>query len=191
MIDMDIPASTDSGILKIQKGINRWLEQLGIIKKLQVSLVLSWILIILLGLQLLEKSPNHTKEKAPQPIQEKQINPEELKIFSQKYLEVFFAEPNTQNLAYLERHSEASLFIKQIYPSLKAREKQNIHSRLDIEQIYIEELANQKVKISCFAQENFPKADYENRELQIELIIDLEEGSPKVSSIPVFQSKNL
>ncbi len=164
----------------------KWLEQLGIVKKLQVALVISWILIILLSMQLIKtNTQSETKAKAA-PVEAK-LDMNQARTFARAYLENFFNASDDKSLAYLQAHSEEQLFVKNLYPELMTRRKEKILSELSIDQLYLEELTNTSAKAICFAREEFPHGNYQSRELTIEMLIDLSGAEPKVSSIPVFK----
>ncbi len=168
--------------------ITKWLNQAGIIKKLQVTIALSLVINIFLAQQILKlnKDIDNLKNPAMQKLKTKsKPNLEQARIFAREYLEQFFSKPDKELIGYLHDHSEENLFIKNIYPELVARSKQNIESELEIQQLYIEENGAEKVKAICFAREQFLSGNYATRNLSIELIIDMEQM--KVNSIPVFK----
>ncbi len=166
--------------------MQKWLEQLGIVKKLQVALILSWILIILLGWQIMKLNHNDDNHDPVVGVPELDLN--RAKVFANKYLEVFFSQVTDEGLEYLKNHSDEELFIKNIYPELTARRKENIEGEFIIDQLYIEAVTNTSSKAVCFGQERFPSGAYQTRNLSIELLIDQNGAEPKVASIPVFRA---
>lgn len=166
--------------------MQKWLEQLGLVKKLQLALLLSWILIILLGWQIMKI--NHNSEKHDPVVGVPELDLNRAKVFASDYLKIFFNPVTDQGLEYLKKHSNEELFIKNIYPELTARRKENIESNFTIDQLYIEAVTNTSSKVVCFGQERFPSGAYQTRELSIELLIDQSEAEPKVASIPVFRA---
>ncbi len=166
--------------------MQKWLEQLGIVKKLQLGLVLSWIIIILLAMQLIDINKNNESREEEMPII-KNIDLEQARIFARDYLEKFFSASSNEDINYLQLRTQEDLFIKNIYPELTNRRKEKITSQLNIEQLYLEEINNHSVKAVCFAIEEFPSGSYQKRQLSIEIIIELEQDQLKVSSIPVFK----
>ncbi len=166
--------------------MQKWLEQLGIVKKLQVALILSWILIILLGWQIMELNQNSEKTNPVVGVPELDLN--RAKVFATKYLEVFFSQVTDEGLQYLKNHSDEKLFIGNIYPELTARRKDNIESDFIIDQLYIEAVTNTSSKAICFGQERFPSGAYQTRDLNIELLIDQSGAEPKITAIPVFRA---
>jgi|GEM_PF-6283945 len=181
-------AERGATISKKKSTLDCWLEQLGIVKKLQVALVLSWILIILMGMQLIS---SESKQKLIKTIAQTSAvsSSTDIESFARNYINKLFATNSDENMSFLQEHSDSDLYLNNIYPELKAREKQKIHSEFQINQLYIEAENETKSKIVCFGKESFPQGSYQSRELTLELLLDT--SKLKVLSIPVFRAEGL
>ncbi len=176
----------------LEQSFKQWMQQAGIIKQLQLSLIIAIIIIVLLSQQLISNNINkdQTSKKntttAAATIKQNSnpISEEDLNKLVKEYLSMFFST-ELEAVEYLKAHSDTELFLHSIEPELKKRIELNLASQFEINDLYLESINRTQVKAICLGQENFPNGDYQSRNFTIEILIDT--GSLKVVAIPVFQ----
>ena len=123
-------------------------------------------------------------DTSPANLDEIPITETELKAFISEYLRAFF-KSSDESIDFLRSHSKDTLFQNNLEPQVANRRQANISSDFEIVNSYLESLDENHAKAIFFGQENFPKDDYQSRNISIELIINTKEL--KVLSIPVFK----
>jgi hypothetical protein len=170
---------------KILSSIDSWMKQNSQIKQLQFYLAVSLLFSLLLSMQLVNTNTQlktlRKSSKIPQTQTHEDNKPE---AFVTEYLNSFFAF-DPLSLDYIREHSSQALLAENLEIQLKARRESQIQSELLIHDIYLEYLDANNIKAICFVSEKFTDKNYKDRNLIIELVINLEKLM--VTSIPVFK----
>lgn len=174
----------------IEFNFKSWMLKPGIVKQLQLYLFVSILLNILLVQQLLNINLKQVEAKKSIKVKKiieevkPQLSENDFKNFIQEYLGNFFSIEESA-LAYLQKHTDIELYENLIQVELLNRRKQKIHSKFNLEDIYIEEVNSNQVKAICIGREEFLADNYLPRNFTIEFIVDV--LKLKVVSIPVFK----
>jgi hypothetical protein len=183
-----------------------WMQEPGKVKKLQLWLVISIVINLALGLQLIKfiqetdikpwekhKANNQEATTKSKSIDEdstensnKQISKEDLDSFIQEYLKHFFGTEKT-DLEFVEKSTDPKLFEEQIYPEIIKRAEMKLKSNFILVDKYTELINRDQARIIISGREEFADENYAARIFDIELIVDLD--SNKIKSIPRFQVK--
>ncbi len=174
-------------MLGLEGGFNQWMQQPGLVKKLQLFLFISVLLNLILGQEIinarLAKSKKQTIAQQQIPEISSQLTEVELRDFVTKYLEAFFDTSN-ESIALLASQTEAELFILEIKPEIIKRKDLALESHFELDDIYLDSLDDKHAKAISIGREVF-NGDYTDRNFTIELVINTKEL--KVESIPVFK----
>lgn len=168
--------------------IENWLENPGIVKKLQVALALSLIVNIFL---VISKIPSPQKEVTEAPIMEEtskrqaQVSEIEIKSFIKEYLNYFFSTGLVAK-SFIEKHSDSLLFKGQLEAQLDSRTKAELASNFNILDFYIEPLGKEDFKVILVGIESFINKDYKDREITMILNLNYSEDKFTVKAIPQF-----
>ncbi len=170
----------------------RWQRQSGLIKKLELALILSLGLITCLGIQVfdssqkLEEAQKPYTQKETHKQEEYQYSEEEIKTFSQEYLEKFFQITDEAEKFLLE-HTENKFYQEHLVKQVLKRRELQLNSKLEILDLLIEADKGELVKIYCTGIENFSQEEFQDRNIHIQLIINSKTKS--VINIPIFEIK--
>lgn len=167
-----------------------WLNQPGIVKKLQIALLLSVCLNIFF---ILSKIPSTHKEDSQETITEKQekvkeVSELEIKNFLKEYLNYFFSTGLVAQ-SFIEKHSNQSLYDTDLKAQLEMRTNKKLKSNFNVLDFYIEPEGKDKFKVILVGIESFENTDYQSREITMILSIEKTQESFTVISIPKFEVK--
>lgn len=174
-------------MLGLEGGFNQWMQQPGLVKKLQLFLLISVLLNLILGQEIIG---SRLIKSEKQPTAQKQIleisskfTEAELRDFVTQYLKAFF-DTSSESMALLASQTEAELFILEIKPEIIKRKDLALESHFELDDIYLDSLDDKHAKAISLGREVF-NGDYTDRNLTIELVINTKEL--KVEAIPVFK----
>lgn len=166
----------------------KWLKQPGIVKKLQIALVVSVCLNLGLALNKLPKEKVLLEEKVESKEFVKETSELEIKNFIKSYLNYFFSTGLVAQ-SFIQKHSGKDLFEVDLKPQLEMRTKKDLKSNFTVLDFYIETEAEDQFRVILVGIESFENKDYQNRE--ITMILKLEKTAEKfiISSVPKFEVK--
>ena len=108
--------------------------------------------------------------------------------FIQEYLITIFESDENSNLSWLMEHSEKSFYNSTLKKHLETRFKNKITSKFNVSRIFQDNDGRKRNKYIIFGEEIFMNKAYKNRNLVIELLIDLK--SAKVQAIQSIKELN-
>lgn len=171
----------------LEDAFSQWMQQAGLIKKLQLIVVLSLLLNLALVYELIESRiiPKTVKESVSEELltNESQISELELRNFVENYLVNFF-DLSQSAIDTLANITDKELFALEIRPEMIRRQEMKLVSKFKLDDIFLDSLDEQHAKAICLGRELF-NGDYMDRNFSIELIIDT--NNLVVQSIPVFR----
>jgi hypothetical protein len=170
--------------------INTWLLQPGIVKKLQIALIISVCLNLTLVINKI--SPTKEKEASQKELKKetviKEVSELEIKNFIKEYLNSFFSTGLVAQ-KFIEKHSSKNLYQNELQSQLEMRTNKDLKSNFNIYDFYIETETQTKFKVILVGIESFENKDYKQREITIILDIEKNEDHFTVNSIPKFEVK--
>jgi hypothetical protein len=171
--------------------VKKWLNQPGIVKKLQLLALISLSLNIFL---LLNRIPQSIKNKPAQELPEskeeekKQTSDLEIKNFLKEYLNYFFGTGLVAR-SFIEKNSDSELFKNELADQLDQRTLKGLSSNFNILDFYIETKAQDAYQIILVGIESFNNNEYQDREITMILELIYQDNNFKVQSIPKFEVK--
>ena len=171
--------------------VKKWLNQPGIVKKLQLLALISLSLNIFL---LINRIPHSIKNKPaqelPEPKEEgkKQTSDIEIKNFLKEYLNYFFGTGLVAR-SFIEKYSDQELFKNELADQLDQRTLKELSSNFNILDFYIETKAQDRYQIILVGIESFSNNEYQDREITMILELIYQDDKFKVQSIPKFEVK--
>lgn len=171
--------------------VKKWLNQPGIVKKLQLLALISLGLNIFL---LLNQIPQSAKNKPSQELvkpkeeEKKQTSDIEIKNFLKEYLNYFFGTGLVAR-SFIEKYSDEELFKNELADQLDQRTLKELSSNFNILDFYIEIKAQDRYQIILVGIESFSNNEYQDREITMILELVYQDNKFKVQSIPKFEVK--
>lgn len=171
--------------------VKKWLNQPGIVKKLQLLALISLGLNIFL---LLNQIPQSAKNKPSQELvkpkeeEKKQTSDIEIKNFLKEYLNYFFGTGLVAR-SFIEKYSDEELFKNELADQLDQRTLKELSSNFNILDFYIETKAQDRYQIILVGIESFSNNEYQDREITMILELVYQDNKFKVQSIPKFEVK--
>lgn len=180
--------------LDYQKISQNWLFEAGLIKQLQLLVVIS--LFINFGLlfqvydlnkinkYLLMYKPKYNLVLTGKEFQLKTDNINfDLDQFSKRYLGAFF-ETSVENFNFIQKNTKKEFFNTSVKKQLESRAAAQLASSFRIESLFSEPIG-ELYKVIVFGREEFQDEKYQSRNLVLELIFD--PATKKIINIPVFE----
>ena len=168
-----------------------WLNQPGIVKKLQLLALISLSLNIFLLLNRIPQScKNKPAQELPEPKEEqkKQTSDLEIKNFLKEYLNYFFGTGLVAR-SFIEKYSDEELFKNELADQLDQRTLKELSSNFNILDFYIETKAQDTYQIILVGIESFNNNEYQDREITMILELIYRDDKFIVQSIPKFEVK--
>ena len=171
----------------LEDAFSNWMLQAGLIKKLQLIVVVSVLLNLALAYELIDsrivsKTVNETVSE-DLLTNESQISELELRNFVESYLSSFF-DLSQAAIDRLADMTDKELFVLEIRPEMIRCQEMQLKSKFQLDDIFLDSLDEQHAKAICLGRELF-NGDYMDRNFSIELIVDTK--NLLVQSIPVFR----
>ena len=169
---------------------NKWLEQAGIVKKLQIALAISICLNLFLCLSIIPKPSKKIAEAQEEIIEkeEKTISETKIKNFIKDYLNYFFGTGLVAK-SFIEKHTENNFFENELAQQLESRTQKKLSSNFNVMDFYIEAIGGSNYKVILVGIESFENKDYQDREITMILVLEHANDSFIVQSIPQFDIK--
>lgn len=168
------------------KTINqKWMEEPGKVKKLQLALIIS-LIFNALSLQQLIINKTRPIKKNIETKQIAKIDAKNIEDFGLNYINHFFGiSEDDEN--FLKTHTDKDLFEEEIAKEILERKKLNLVSHFMINDKNFEQINEKTFRMTAIGQEIFDNPEYQARDCDIELIINGE--SLTVSKIPRFKAE--